>query len=431
MTSLTEVTIPDIGEFENVEVIEVLVVPGELIQKEDTLITLESDKAIMEVPAPYSGTVIEIRATIGDRVSKGTLIALIDKEAKIEKDEAEDKNIKSSDSSGGFISNESVAPLTTEEHTVSQLEVLPHQHDNAPSHASPAVRRFGRTLGGDRTMVKKTGNKGRIIKSDVQNFVKNQLVENSQNTPPVSTSRPQLLELDFSKWGPTKTEPLSRIQKRSGPRLLNSWRTVPHVNHHEEVDITDLENFRQSYKHDANDNSSQITLLPFLMKAVTGSLIQFPRLNSSLAPNQTDLILKNYFHIGVAVDTTNGLIVPIIKHVNDKGIFQLDTELKEAASRARGGKIKPEELQGGCFTISNLGGIGGRGFTPIVNIPEVAILGVSRTATLPQWDGNEFIPRLMLPLDLSYDHRVIDGATAARFLSFLKTQLEDIRLLLL
>jgi len=283
----------------------------------------------------------------------------------------------------------------------------------------------------DLRMIRGSGSKGRILKSDVQQFIKNEL---TQPTQPIASDGREALPLpqvDFSKWGPIETQPLTRIQKRSGPHLQQAWRNVPHVTNHEEVDVTDLENFRKSLKDEAEEKGLRVTLLPFLMKAVTAALTEFPRFNASLAPSQDELILKRYFHIGFAVDTTDGLVVPVIQNVDRKGIYQLAEELAEVSSRARDGKLKPEDLQGGCFTISNIGGIGGHGFTPIVNAPEVAILGVSRTQTLPHWNGKEFEPRLMLPLDLSYDHRVIDGAAAARFLVLLKKQLEDARLLLL
>ena len=302
---------------------------------------------------------------------------------------------------------------------------------DALPHASPAVRSFARELGVDLRAIRGSGSKGRILKSDVQQFIKNEL---TQSTQPIASDGREALPLpqvDFSKWGPIETQPLSRIQKRSGPQLQQTWRNVPHVTHHEEVDVTDLENFRQSLKDEAEEKGLRVTLLPFLMKAVTAALAEFPRFNASLGPSQDELILKRYFHIGLAVDTTNGLVVPVIKNVDQKGIYQLASELTEISSRARDGKLRPEDLQGGCFSISSLGGIGGRGFTPIVNAPEVAILGASRTQILPQWNGKEFEPRLMLPLDLSYDHRVIDGAAAARFLVLLKKQLEDARLLLL
>ena len=444
MSNPTEVTIPDIGDIQSVDVIEVLVAPGDSVQKETPLVTLESDKATMDVPAPCAGTVIEIRTAVGDQVSEGHVILLLEETDKT--NGRSGNTVVTTEDGEGIALTASTGPTAAEE--------LPSETDAAPPpvighsppaslpppvqrsgdalpHASPAVRSFARELGVDLRAIRGSGSKGRILKSDVQQFIKNEL---TQSTQPIASDGREALPLpqvDFSKWGPIEIQPLSRIQKRSGPQLQQTWRNVPHVTHHEEVDVTDLENFRQSLKDEAEEKGLRVTLLPFLMKAVTAALAEFPRFNASLGPSQDELILKRYFHIGLAVDTTNGLVVPVIKNVDQKGIYQLASELTEISSRARDGKLRPEDLQGGCFSISSLGGIGGRGFTPIVNAPEVAILGASRTQTLPQWNGKEFEPRLMLPLDLSYDHRVIDGAAAARFLVLLKKQLEDARLLLL
>ena len=444
MSNPTEVTIPDIGDIQSVDVIEVLVAPGDSVQKETPLVTLESDKATMDVPAPCAGTVIEIRTAVGDQVSEGHVILLLEETDKT--NGRSGNTVVTTEDKEGIALTAPTGPTAAEE--------LPSETDTAPPpvighsppaslpppvqrsgdalpHASPAVRSFARELGVDLRAIRGSGSKGRILKSDVQQFIKNEL---TQSTQPIASDGREALPLpqvDFSKWGPIEIQPLSRIQKRSGPQLQQTWRNVPHVTHHEEVDVTDLENFRQSLKDEAEEKGLRVTLLPFLMKAVTAALAEFPRFNASLGPSQDELILKRYFHIGLAVDTTNGLVVPVIKNVDQKGIYQLASELTEISSRARNGKLRPEDLQGGCFSISSLGGIGGRGFTPIVNAPEVAILGASRTQTLPQWNGKEFEPRLMLPLDLSYDHRVIDGAAAARFLVLLKKQLEDARLLLL
>ena len=455
MGKVTNVTIPDIGDFKSVEVIEVLVSVGQSIDKEDPLLTLESEKASMDLPSPCSGTVLEVHAAIGDEVSEGNLVLLIEEEAVPElpgetksskhttkpKDEslADPKGeLQLENSSGQDNRNSSrhmVEPKNapTEEGGTSSStknETL-IRTKNVLSHASPAVRRFGHELGVSLDMIDGSGRKGRILKSDVEQFVKKQLKGNPEVGQPGKPSSSDLQNLDFSKWGSVKIEPLSRIQKRSGPKLLQSWTGVPHVTNHEEADVTDLEEFRQTYKNETDGDVAHITLLPFIIKVVSVALTKFPRINSSLAPNQTDLILKRYVHIGIAVDTMEGLIVPVIKDVNEKTIYQIASKLGELSQQAKEQKIKPNDLQGGCFTISSLGGIGGRGFTPIVNPPEVAILGVSRAKTSPEWDGTQFKPRLMLPLDLSYDHRVVDGANAARFLSFLKTHLEDIRRLLL
>ena len=444
MSNPTEVTIPDIGDIQSVDVIEVLVAPGDSVQKETPLVTLESDKATMDVPAPCAGTVIEIRTAVGDQVSEGHVILLLEETDKT--NGRSGNTVVTTEDEEGVALTASTGPTAAEELPSETDTVTPPVIGHSPPaslpppvqrsgdalpHASPAVRSFARELGVDLRAIRGSGSKGRILKSDVQQFIKNEL---TQPTQPIASDGREALPLpqvDFSKWGPIEIQPLSRIQKRSGPQLQQTWRNVPHVTHHEEVDVTDLENFRQSLKDEAKEKGLRVTLLPFLMKAVTAALAEFPRFNASLGPSQDELILKRYFHIGLAVDTTNGLVVPVIKNVDQKGIYQLASELTEISSRARDGKLRPEDLQGGCFSISSLGGIGGRGFTPIVNAPEVAILGASRTQTLPQWNGKEFEPRLMLPLDLSYDHRVIDGAAAARFLVLLKKQLEDARLLLL
>ena len=453
MSNVTNIMIPDIGDFKSVEVVEILVQAGQSVQKEDPLITLESEKATMDVPAPCSGTVVEVCTAVGDEVSEGSLILLIEKA-----ESQHDSNINASQRKA---EPESVSATNTKEDTpptkIQELnEVSASQQWREPktvslaqekaspdtkgslnlnqdrdSHASPAIRRFGRELGVNLKMIEGSGRKGRILRPDIEKFVKEQLTTVSEKTYAANTSFPELQSLDFSQWGPVEIEPLSRIQKRSGPRLLHSWTTIPHVTNHDEADITNLEAFRQAYKKETGEKSGHITLLPFILKAVSSALTSFPKVNSSLAPNQTDLILKRYVNIGVAVDTTKGLIVPVIRNVDKKGVHQLAIELGDTSKQAREGKLKAEKLQGGCFTISSLGGIGGRSFTPIINPPEVAILGVSRAKTLPEWNGTEFEPRLMLPLDLSYDHRVIDGASAARFLIFLKTNLEDIRRLLL
>ena len=444
MSNPTEVTIPDIGDIQSVDVIEVLVAPGDSVQKETPLVTLESDKATMDVPAPCAGTVIEIRIAVGDQVSEGNVILLLEETDKT--DGQSGNTVVTTHGEEDITSIASTRPAATKELPSETGTVPPpltrhvppaslpppvQRSGDALPHASPAVRSFARELGVDLRMIRGSGNKGRILKTDVQQFIKNELTRPTQPIASDGREALPLPEVDFSKWGPIEIQPLSRIQKRSGPHLQQTWRNVPHVTHHEEVDVTDLENFRKSLKDEAAKKGLRVTLLPFLMKAVTASLAEFPRFNASLAPSQDELILKRYFHIGFAVDTTDGLVVPVIQNVDRKGIYQLAEELDEVSSRARDGKLKPEDLQGGCFTISSLGGIGGRGFTPIVNAPEVAILGASRTQTLPQWNGKEFEPRLMLPLDLSYDHRVIDGAAAARFLVLLKKQLEDSRLLLL
>ncbi len=400
MSNPTEVTIPDIGDIQSVDVIEVLVAPGDSVQKETPLVTLESDKATMDVPAPCAGTVIEIRIAVGDQVSEGNVILLLEETDKTDGQSGD--TVVTTQGEEDITSIASTRPAATKELPSETGTVPPPLTRHAPPaslpppvqrsgdalpHASPAVRSFARELGVDLRMIRGSGSKGRILKSDVQQFIKNELTRPTQPIASDGREALPLPEVDFSKWGPIEIQPLSRIQKRSGPHLQQTWRNVPHVTHHEEVDVTDLENFRKSLKDETANKGLRVTLLPFLMKAVTAALAEFPRFNASLAPSQDELILKRYFHIGFAVDTTNGLVVPVIQNVDQKGIYQLATELAEISSNARDGKLKPEDLQGGCFSISSLGGIGGRGFTPIVNAPEVAILGVSRTQTQPQWSG--------------------------------------------
>ena len=299
-------------------------------------------------------------------------------------------------------------------------------------HASPAVRRFARELGVDLSQISGNGARGRILQDDVRQFVKATLTRPTSNSEPTGDSGiPPMPEIDFSRWGPIDSKPISRIQRLSGRYLHRAWLNIPHVTHHDDVDITELESFRQSLKHDKAHSGTRITILSFLMRAVVSALKAYPTFNASLSPDGESLILKQYFHIGVAVDTDNGLVVPVVRDVDSKGIVQLAEELAEISARARDGKLKLDEMQGGCMSISSLGGIGGTAFTPIVNAPEVAILGVTRSRMTPVWNATEFQPRLMLPLDLSYDHRVIDGAQAARFMAFLSAALEDARRLLL
>ena len=437
MSDSQDILVPDIGDFGNVDVIEVLVAPGDAVDVESPLITLESDKATMDVPSPVAGTVTEVRIAVGDQVSQGSLVARVET--------AEP-------------AAETAAPAVTEE--VPQTEVdsgpppkspIPEQVDPAPPvaprpppslppavesddsplpHASPAVRRFARELGADLSKISGTGTHGRILTEDVRAFIKSALAQGA--TPAQSASGiPAVPEVDFSRWGQVEAQPLSRIKKISGRHLHRAWLNVPHVTHHDEADITELEEFRKTLKNESAYAEVRITLLGFVIKALASAMKTFPLINASLSPNGENLILKHYFHIGVAVDTENGLVVPVLRDVDTKGILELASELDDLSARARGGKLKPEEMQGGCISISSLGGIGGTAFTPIVNSPEVAILGITRAQIKPRWDGSNFQPRLMLPLDLSYDHRVIDGAEAARVTAFIVSALEDSRRLLL
>ena len=444
MGETQKITIPDIGDFENVDVIEVLVAPGEIVQAEDPLITLESDKATMDLPSPASGRITQVLVAVGDQVSQGAVVVLLDPaeaDTAVAKPPSEPHSTQAVATPTAVTAPESAAsPAGPETATQSPLQSLappstlppPLEGGNKLPHASPAVRRFARQLGVDLSQINGGGARGRILQDDVRQFVKAALIRPASDSRPIEGAGiPPMPEVDFSRWGPIDTKPISRIQRLSGRYLHRAWLNIPHVTHHDDADITELESFRQSLKQDKAHSGTRITILSFLMRAVVSALKAFPTFNASLSTDGESLILKQYFHIGVAVDTDNGLVVPVIRDVDSKGIVQLAEELAEISARARDGKLKPGEMQGGCMSISSLGGIGGTAFTPIVNAPEVAILGVTRSRMTPVWNGTEFQPRLMLPLDLSYDHRVIDGAQAARFMAFLSAALEDARRLLL
>ena len=434
-----QIKVPDIGDFSGVEVIEVLVKPGDRVEVEDSLITLESDKATMEIPSPEAGEVKQVLIRVGDKVEEGTpLLVLLQDEAAAEEAPVEAADLPE-------VAAEETEPVQApapkqaapqrlpgekEPHTPPVL-VRPSDAPQAKPHASPAVRRFARELGVDLLLVKGSGPKGRITKEDVQGFVKRALSGGAPAAAAGPLQLPAIPEIDFSLYGEVEEKPLSRIQKISGAHLSACWLNVPHVTQFDEADITELEAFRREQKTAAEQQEVRLTFLPFLMKACVVALQRMPKFNSSLSPDGSALIYKKYFHIGVAVDTPNGLMVPVIRDVDEKGILDLARELMAVSARARDGKLLPEDLKGGCFSISSLGGIGGTAFTPIVNAPEVAILGVSRSFMKPVWDGSGFQPRLTLPLSLSYDHRVIDGADAARFTRLLSELLSDIRRLLL
>lgn len=445
MTTKKEVLVPDIGDFSDVEVIEVLVAPGEVIAAEDALITLESDKATMDVPAPEAGIVAELKLKVGDKVSQGSLVLLLDPDHAVATVETE-----ATESLDEPVDQEVVPPPpTTDTAPESHAETVPtrarsghsppsslpppvERAGDALPHASPAVRRFARELGVELSQLRGSGAKGRILKGDVQAFVKTALTAPRPSTEVVTGyGIPPIPEVDFSKFGEIEIRELSRIKKISGAHLHRAWLNVPHVTHHDEADVTELEKFRQSLKEEGSKQGVRVTALTFITKAVAGALKAFPNFNTSLTPDGQSLVYKKYFNIGIAVDTPNGLVVPVFRDVDQKGIFELAAEMGEVSARARDGKLGPTEMQGGCISISSLGGIGGSAFTPIVNVPEVAILGVTRSKITPVWDAKEFVPRLMLPLDLSYDHRVIDGAEAARFMTHLCQVLGDTRRLLL
>ena len=436
VVAVKEIQVPDIGDASNVDVIEVLVSVGDMITADQGLITLETDKATMEVPAPFAGKLLSLTVKVGDKVSQGSVIATIE-----------------TVTAGAAPAPQAAAPAPVAQEVApapvaaapSRPPVPHHPSAGAPVstgavHASPAVRRLAREFGVDLTQVTGSGRKGRIMKEDVQAYVKYEL-SRPKATAATSVAAGsggglQVIaapKVDFSKFGEVEEIPLSRIQKISGPNLHRNWVTIPHVTQFDEADITEMEEFRKQQNDAAAKKKAdyKITPLVFMMKAVAKTLQQFPVFNSSLSSDGESLIQKKYYHIGVAVDTPNGLVVPVVRDVDKKGIIELSRELADISIRARDGKLKSADMQGSCFTISSLGGIGGTAFTPIVNYPDVAILGVSKSEIKPKWNGKEFEPKLMLPLSLSYDHRVIDGAMAARFSVTLSGILSDIRTLIL
>jgi pyruvate dehydrogenase E2 component (dihydrolipoamide acetyltransferase) len=438
MANVIEVTVPDIGDYKDIPVIEVFVKAGDTVKAEDALMTLESDKATMDVPSPASGVVKEIVIKPGDKVSKGSLVLRL---------EANDAAAPATPAKAA------PAPAPAPLKTPAPEPVTPAPKAAAPqppaqpsppvddtqqrmAHASPSVRQFARELGADLSRVKGSGPKNRILREDVQAFVKAELARprgasGAEGSGGPGFNLPPMPQVDFSKFGSVETKPLSRIRKLSGGFLHRNWVSIPHVTQQDEADITELEVFRKSQAEEAKRKGIKFTMLGFLLKASVVALKQFPEFNSSLSADGESLVLKHYFHIGIAVDTPNGLVVPVIRDLDKKGLLEIAQELGAVSERMRTGKIAPADVQGGCFSISSLGGLGGTFFTPIINAPEVAILGVGKAVMKPVWDGKAFQPRLMLPLSLSYDHRVIDGAQGARFVSFLSQTLSDIRRLVL
>jgi len=430
-----EATVPDIGDLDAVPVIEVLVAVGDTVKLDQGLVTLESDKAIMEVPAPFAGTIREIKIKVGDNVSEGAIVALIEEPSAA----ASTADAKPADalpapapSAAAAVVQQPASQSAAKAAVAAPVAapVAPVSSGGQPAHASPGIRRYARELGVDLSRVSGSGRKGRITREDVNGFVKGAL--SSPQTAAASGGQGglQLIpwpKTDFAKFGEIETQPLSRIQKISGANLARNWAMIPHVTQQDEADITEMESFRKQIGSEHKD--VKVTPLVFLIKAAVRALQEFPQFNSAL--DGDNLVLKRYFHIGIAVDTPDGLMVPVIRDCDTKSLLDLARELGEVSVRAREKKLKANDMQGGCFSISSLGGIGGTGFTPIINAPEVAILGVSRSAMKPVWNGSSFDPRLMLPLSLSYDHRVIDGAAAARFTAFVGRQLTDIRRLLL
>ncbi len=424
--AIKEIKVPDIGGATDVDVIEVLVKPGDHIKKEASLISLESDKATMDVPSPEDGVVKELKVKVGDKVSQGSTILLLEMEG-ASKEESVKKNETSKKEETTSEKQPTKSAAEAERNTVPKTGTfIPAQ--SADIHAGPAVRRIAREFGVDLAQVRGSGPKQRILKEDVQAFVKARLAQ----VPAATTAGlPAAPSVDFSKFGPIESKAISRIKKLSGKNLHRNWLLVPHVTQFGDADITELENFRREQKADLEKQNVKLTPLVFIMKAVVAGLKAFPQFNASLDPSGENLIMKKYFHIGVAVDTPDGLVVPVIRDVDKKGLIDLAKELSVVSEKARKKQLTSNDMQGGCFSISSLGGIGGTAFTPIVNVPEVAILGVSKSSYKPVYQEGEFVPRLLLPLSLSYDHRVIDGADGARFVVYLTNMLSDIRNLLL
>lgn len=447
--AIQDVFVPDIGNFDSVDVIEVLVKAGDEVTKEDSLITVESDKASMDIPAPFSGIVKEIKIKVGDKAAQGGLILTMD---------VSDAAAKPAEIKPAEVTPAPVPPVTAEPVAVAIPEptrpapeppkIIAPAHQPVPvaasaviangklSHASPSVRKFDRELGVNLAFVQGSAAKNRILQQDVQAYVKGELVKPRTENMGAGVSSLATLPMpviDFSKFGDVVAKPLSRIKKLSGANLHRNWVTAPHVTQFDEADITDLEEFRKSMQADAEKRGVKLTMLAFLIKASVNALKAYPNFNASLAPDGDSLILKNYFNIGFACDTPDGLVVPVVRDVHQKDVLDIARDLGELSAKARERKLKVEEMQGGCFTISSLGGIGGTMFTPIINCPEVAILGVSRSSMQPVYDAKtkSFEPRLLLPMSLSYDHRVIDGADGARFTSHMRMMLSDVRRLLL
>lgn len=431
MGNLIEICVPDIGDFEQVEIIEMLVAAGDRVVIDQSLVTLESNKAIMELPSEVAGRVAEVKVKVGDKVSEGTPILLLEELATTFGHEA----APTPDSAPKPTESTAPEPRPAPSSVVAienKSEPALDDRDFPKAHASPSVRRFARELGADITQIKGTGSKGRVLKEDVQTWIKQTLsTQEPDQSVTTDSGIPPIPDIDFSQFGSTETVTLSRIKRVSGPHLHRVWLNMPMVTNHIEADITELESFRRSLKDEAEQQGTRLTLLAFIMKSLVSALSTFPNFNASLSSDGQSLIYKKYFHIGIAVDTENGLVVPVIRDVEQKSVYQLSVELADVSTRARAGKLTPADLCGGCISISSLGSIGGSTFTPIVNAPEVAILGVGRANMQPVWNDKEFVPRLMLPLSLSYDHRAIDGAEAARFLAQLCQTLNDIRRLLL
>lgn len=437
-----EIKVPDIGDFKEVEVIELLVKPGDTVKAEQSLITVESDKASMEIPSSAAGIVKELKIKIGDKVAEGTLILLLEPvegasasaPATPAPAAAAPASMPAPASPGPVPPTPSAPAVVASSASVAPAPAAEAANGQKP-HASPSIRKFARELGVDLSRVTGTGPKGRILIEDVQGFVKGVMAGGSAAAASSGSGAALGLlpwpSLDFSKFGETSLEPLSRIKKISGPNLHRNWVMIPHVTQFDQADITELEEFRKSANESLAKSGVKLTMLAFVIRASVAALKKFPAFNSSLDAAGENLILKHFYNIGFAADTPNGLVVPVVKNADQKGIAQIAKEMGELSAQAREGKLKPADMQGATFTISSLGGIGGTAFTPIINAPEVAILGLSKSEIKPVWDGKAFVPRLMLPMSLSYDHRVIDGALGARFTVYLADVLADMRKTLL
>ena len=414
-----EIRVPDIGDFDDVDVIDVIVAPGDAVDVEDPLITLESDKATMDIPSPVAGTVEDITVKVGDKVSEGDLIVALKLSAAV------------TEPTAPTLGPAVPASIPKPPPPSSKSNKPPTKAASTKAHASPSVRKFARELGVDISLVWGSGNKGRILKPDVQAHVKEVMRGTRGHAPSGGFGLPAPPEIDFTKFGEIEVTPLTKIKKLTGRNLHRSWITVPHVFQMDEADVTELEAFRKSKADEAEQKGAKLTLLAFLVKAVVAGLKKFPDFNASLSPDGESIIHKKYFHVGMAVNTDNGLVVPVIRDADKKGLYELAREVRELGQKARARKITPAEMQGACFTISSLGGVGGTSFTPIINTPEVAILGVSPAVMKPVYRDGGFVPRLILPFTLSYDHRAIDGVAAAQFARYLTTVLGDIRHILL
>jgi pyruvate dehydrogenase E2 component (dihydrolipoamide acetyltransferase) len=427
--SAIEIKVPDIGDFKEVEVIELLVKVGDVIKAEQSLITVESDKASMEIPSSTAGKVVSISVKIGDKIAEGSMLLMLEVDAGSTAAASPPPAPAPAPAALAVI-----APAPAASVAAPTAALAPAPASGVLPHASPSVRKFARELGVDLSQVGGSGPKGRITVEDVRGFVKGALAGGSPSKATAANDGAGLglipwPKVDFAKFGGIETKPLSRIKKVSGANLHRNWVMIPHVTNHDDADITDLEAFRVLLNKENEKSGVKVTMLAFLIKACVQALKKFPEFNASL--DGDNLVLKQYFHIGFAADTPNGLMVPVIKDADKKGIFEIAKESSELAGKAREGKLSPAEMQGGCFSISSLGGIGGTYFTPIINAPEVAILGVCRSATKPVWNGSAFEPRLILPMSLSWDHRVIDGASAARFNTYLAALLADFRRVML